>query len=538
MTRFPECDTLSCGRSAGSNRRGRQGTDRHQETGADALQGRPAQRRLHDDGLRRRTCSRSLFQKSPAEAYRIMMQVHLNGRGVAGVYPWEVAETKADTVDRRCAQRGGLIRCGRRSKKREVIAALCSPHPLKLVLHIAFREAVSRRHAYLTLEHLLYALAHDPDGERILGACGADLPAPAARASSAYLDESIEQFKRGHEHEPEQTAAFRRVLQTAVLHVQSAQRQEAQAGDILRGHPAAAEDPRGAACSPSRASRASTSSTTSRTASPRRPAPSRRPTPRRAAPAGAGGEGPATVAAIRCRAYCVNLTERAREGLLDPLIGRTDELQRTIEVLCRRRKNNPVFVGEAGVGKTAMAEGLATRLLADDVQDALKDAEVFALDTGALLAGTRFRGDFEERFKAVIAALARAAEGDPLHRRNPLDRRRRRGHRRHDGSGDAAQAAAHRRRSARDRLDDVRGVQAHREGSRAGAAAAEDRHRRAVDRRDREDSRRAAQPLRRASPRAATPTRRSRPRRSWRRGICATTGCPTAPSISSTKPAR
>src|SRR4029077_14342095 len=104
--------------------------------------------------------------------------------------------------------------------------------------------------------------------------------------------------------------------------------------------------------------------------------------------------------------YCVNLTERARQGLLDPLIGRTEELQRTIEVLCRRRKNNPVFVGDPGVGKTAMAEGLAARLLHDDVRGALKDAEVFALDTGALLAGTRYRGDFEERFKAVINALA------------------------------------------------------------------------------------------------------------------------------------
>src|SRR5262249_56729178 len=103
--------------------------------------------------------------------------------------------------------------------------------------------------------------------------------------------------------------------------------------------------------------------------------------------------------------YCVNLTERAAKGLLDPLIGRTAELQRTIEVLCRRRKNNPVFVGDAGVGKTAMAEGLAARLAADDVPELLKGAEVFALDSGALLAGTRFRGDFEERFKAVIKAL-------------------------------------------------------------------------------------------------------------------------------------
>src|SRR5439155_10984774 len=120
---------------------------------------------------------------------------------------------------------------------------------------------------------------------------------------------------------------------------------------------------------------------------------------------GEGDEGSATSRDPRS-ASCLNLTDRARQGLLDPLIGRTEELQRTLEVLCRRRKNNPVFVGDAGVGKTAMAEGLATRLLADDVQGTLKGAEVFALDTGALLAGTRFRGDFEERFKAVMKALS------------------------------------------------------------------------------------------------------------------------------------
>ena len=121
--------------------------------------------------------------------------------------------------------------------------------------------------------------------------------------------------------------------------------------------------------------------------------------------AGGGDEGSAT-ARDPLGAYCSNLTERARQGSLDPLIGRTAELQRTIEVLCRRRKNNPVFVGEAGVGKTAMAEGLAVRLLGDDAPQALKDAEIFALDTAGLLAGTRFRGDFEERFKAVIKALS------------------------------------------------------------------------------------------------------------------------------------
>ena len=272
---------------------------------------------------------------------------------------------------------------------------------LEVVLHIAFREAVSRRHAYLTLEHLLYALAHDPDGERILAACGADLPG-LRRALGSYLDESIEPLRRGAEQDPEQTMAFRRVLQTAILHIQSAQRDEANAGDILA---AILQQPK------SRAAQLVAEQGITRldilnyishgtTKTPRVTAGASAPADRSTV-----GEPAAPAPADALLAYCVNLTERARQGLLDPLVGRAEELQRTIEVLCRRRKNNPVFVGDPGVGKTAMAEGLAARLLHDDVQGALKDAEVFALDTGALLAGTRYRGDFEERFKAIIAAL-------------------------------------------------------------------------------------------------------------------------------------
>jgi ATP-dependent Clp protease ATP-binding subunit ClpA len=275
---------------------------------------------------------------------------------------------------------------------------------VEAVLHIAFREAVSRRHAYFTLEHLLYALAHDPDAERILGACGADL-GRLRRSLSAYLDESIEQFKRGHEKEPEQTAAFRRVLQTAVLHVQSAQRQEAQVGDILA---AILQQPKTFAAGLLAEQGVTRLDILEYISHGIAKTPGAEP-PADAAQDGAAGTGSDGQATSKdpLSAYCANLTARAREGKLDPLIGRTEELQRTIEVLCRRRKNNPVFVGEAGVGKTAMAEGLAARLLADDVQAALKDAEVFALDTGALLAGTRFRGDFEERFKAVITALGK-----------------------------------------------------------------------------------------------------------------------------------
>jgi ATP-dependent Clp protease ATP-binding subunit ClpA len=279
---------------------------------------------------------------------------------------------------------------------------------LEIVLTVAYREATARRHTHLTLEHLLYALAHDPDGERILTACGADMP-QLRRDLDKYLQDSVEQFARGQQKEPEQTLAFRRVLQTAVLHVQSAGRQEVQSGDVIaatlqqnRSHAAQLLAGQGI-------TRLDVLEyiTHGKTKVP--PASSGGPDTGESgadAEAGGGDRGTAT-ARDPLSAYATDLTARARAGELDPLIGRTDELQRTMEILCRRRKNNPVFVGDAGVGKTALAEGLATRLLDDDVPDLLEGAEVFSLDTGALLAGTRFRGDFEERFKAVIHALSK-----------------------------------------------------------------------------------------------------------------------------------
>ena len=278
---------------------------------------------------------------------------------------------------------------------------------VEVVLHIAFREAVSRRHAYLTLEHLLYAIAHDPDGERILAACGADLPLLRRNVSDS-LDESVESLPRGKEREPEQTTAFRRALQAAVMHVQSAQRHEAQVGDLIA---AILQQPQTRAATLLADQGITRLDVLEYLAHGITKAPidhddnGSAEADGREGFAGSGDPGPAT-ARDPLSAYCTNLTARARQGLLDPLIGRADELQRTIEVLCRRRKNNPVFVGDAGVGKTAMAEGLALRLLSEDVQDTLKEAEIFALDTGALLAGSRFRGDFEERFKAVVKALS------------------------------------------------------------------------------------------------------------------------------------
>jgi ATP-dependent Clp protease ATP-binding subunit ClpA len=279
---------------------------------------------------------------------------------------------------------------------------------LEVILTVAYREAAARHHTHLTLEHLLYALAHDPDGERILAACGADLP-QLRRDLDKYLDEHIERFTRGQEKEPDQTMAFRRVLQTAVLHVQSAGRQEVQSGDVLAATLQQSKSYAAQLLAAQGVSRLDILEYITHGISKVPPSPgggADADTPAGDADSGVGDRGTAT-ARDPLGAYALNLTDRAKAGALDPLIGRASELQRTLEILCRRRKNNPVFVGDAGVGKTALAEGLATRLLQDDVPEVLQGAEVFSLDTAALLAGTRFRGDFEERFKAVITALGK-----------------------------------------------------------------------------------------------------------------------------------
>ncbi len=274
---------------------------------------------------------------------------------------------------------------------------------LHLTLQAALREAVMRRNPYLTVEHLLYALAHDRRGEEILVHAGAHVPALKA-ALEKFLADDLERVPGEDPVETRQTLAFHRVLQHAIAHCASAEKPEVDAGDLLA---ALFQEPDSYAVTLLRSqgvSRLDLLHYVSHGISKRRDGAGE------GAPAGPGmGEGmggeASELAADPLAAYASNLSERAAQGKLDPLIGRAAELERTVHILARRRKNNPLFVGETGVGKTALAEGLALRIREGRVPEDLRTAEIFSLDLGALLAGTRYRGDFEARFKALIAAL-------------------------------------------------------------------------------------------------------------------------------------
>jgi len=270
---------------------------------------------------------------------------------------------------------------------------------LERVLNLAAREAMVRRHSDLTIEHLLFAAAHDPEGEEILEAAGADVPR-LRRELAEFLEQTLQQLPPNSRRPPQQTLAFRRVLQTAVVHVQSAGKDEAGVGDMLA---ALLREARSHAVELLVTQGVTRLDVLNFISHGVRKGPARE-GPGAPAPAGER-EDEDRAARDPLAAYASNLTERARAGRLDPVIGRTREMGRALEVLCRRRKNNPVFVGEPGVGKTAIVEGLAQKLIEEGSPEALKGGEIFLLDTGALLAGTRYRGDFEERFKAVIQAL-------------------------------------------------------------------------------------------------------------------------------------
>jgi ATP-dependent Clp protease ATP-binding subunit ClpA len=273
---------------------------------------------------------------------------------------------------------------------------------LHIMLQASVREALSRRHHYVTVEHLLFAMIHDARGSQILHHAGADLPALKA-ALDRYFRDDLEQMPGEDVYEARQTLAFHRVLQNAVSHCEGAEKDEVDAGDILA---AIFQEPDSHAVTLLRAqgvTRLDVLQYLSHGVSKARGEGGDGPA---SIPAGGEGEGlPGELPADPLAAFSTNLTERAAQGKLDPLIGRGPELDRIVHILARRRKNNPILVGETGVGKTALAEGLALRIHEGRVPDDLRGAELYSLDIGAMLAGTRYRGDFEARFKAYMNAF-------------------------------------------------------------------------------------------------------------------------------------
>src|SRR3954454_13151083 len=275
---------------------------------------------------------------------------------------------------------------------------------LEQSLHRALALANERHHEYATLEHLLLALLDDQDAAAVMRACNVDLD-KLRRSLTSYLESELENLVSDSNEDSKPTAGFQRVIQRAVIHVQSSGREEVTGANVLVAIFAERESHAAYFLQEQDMTRYDAVNYISHGIA-------KRPGMSESRPARGvdeetevkGGDEPKKKGDA-LDAYCVNLNKKARDGKIDPLIGRDTEISRTIQVLCRRQKNNPLFVGEAGVGKTAIAEGLARRIVNGEVPDVLKGATVFALDMGTLLAGTRYRGDFEERLKQVIKEI-------------------------------------------------------------------------------------------------------------------------------------
>jgi ATP-dependent Clp protease ATP-binding subunit ClpA len=273
---------------------------------------------------------------------------------------------------------------------------------LEVTLGLAVREAARRRHEFLTLEHVLWALLHDADVVDILRHCDGDVEG-LKQELDRFFNERVERLPEGVAVEPQQTIAFRRVLQRAALHVQSAGKDQIKGRDILVALFREPETYAVYLLERQGVTRLDVVSYISHGISKiAEPEETESTSPEDDEEEGGLQRGPRR---SPLEAFTINLNKRAAQGDIDPLIGREAEIERTIHVLCRRRKNNPLFVGDAGVGKTAIAEGLALKIHRGEVPEILRGATIYALDMGALLAGTKFRGEFEQRLKAVIAAL-------------------------------------------------------------------------------------------------------------------------------------
>src|SRR6202790_261088 len=274
---------------------------------------------------------------------------------------------------------------------------------LEQSLHRALALANERHHEYATLEHLLLALIEDQDAAAVMRACNVDLE-KLRRSLVAYLESELDNLVTDGAEDSKPTAGFQRVIQRAVIHVQSSGREEVTGANVLVAIFAERESHAAYFLQEQDMTRYDAVNYISHGIA-------KRPGMSESRPVRGVDEETDTKTGDEPKkkgdaldAYCVNLNKKAREGKIDPLIGREAEINRTIQVLCRQ-KNNPLFVGDAGVGKTAIAEGLARRIVHGEVPDVLKGATVFALDMGTLLAGTRYRGDFEERLKQVIKEL-------------------------------------------------------------------------------------------------------------------------------------
>ncbi len=284
---------------------------------------------------------------------------------------------------------------------------------LEQALHRALALANERRHEYATLEHLLLALVDDQDAAAVMRACSVDLDV-LKRNLIEYVETELANLVHEGRDDAKPTAGFQRVIQRAVIHVQSSGREEVTGANVLVAIFAERESHAAYFLQEQDMTRYDAVNYISHGIA-KRPGASETRAPRGAddepenrdkrEEQNGDGDDRKKKKEGALEAYCVNLNLKARDGRIDPLIGREAEVQRTIQVLCRRQKNNPLLVGEPGVGKTAIAEGLALKIVRRQVPDVLSDATVFSLDMGTLLAGTRYRGDFEERLKQVIKEI-------------------------------------------------------------------------------------------------------------------------------------
>jgi ATP-dependent Clp protease ATP-binding subunit ClpA len=276
--------------------------------------------------------------------------------------------------------------------------------PLEETLHRAVHYANERRHEYATLEHLLLALVDDPDAANVMTACNVDLTA-LKTALTLYVDTDLAALATSDGDDAKPTAGFQRVIQRAVIHVQSSGREEVTGANVLVAIFSERESHAAYFLQEQDMTRYDAVNFIAHGIAKKPGAAEARPPKTGASPEDAEDAAAAKTGGEALEAYCVDLNEKARNGKIDPLIGRHAEVERSIQILCRRTKNNPLLVGDPGVGKTAIAEGLARKIVNHEVPDVLKDATIYSLDMGALLAGTRYRGDFEERLKQVVKEL-------------------------------------------------------------------------------------------------------------------------------------